>query len=171
VLSAALIGFLGFQNGANAAYNSTYQLLGESSVRVQDNLDAYFSIPQLLNAKNMAAFRMGELDINDTDALQRRFLAQLKSYETIQAIAYGNEQGELAGAWCDVLDAEFSQKLVDLSFRNRIQWSILDNLPFTIGNLRTRSNNITSRCFQVTASQPGGTNRKICLEIDMECFS
>jgi PAS domain S-box-containing protein len=107
VISAALIGYLGFQSGVNSAYDLTYQLLGESSARVQDSLDFYFSIPQLLNAQNIAAVRQGELNINDMDALQQRFLAQLNTYETIQAIAYGNEQQALAGAWRGVLDVDF----------------------------------------------------------------
>jgi PAS domain S-box-containing protein len=107
VISAALIGYLGFHSGVDSAYDLTYQLLAESSARVQDSLDAYFSIPQLLNAQNIAAIRQSELDVNDTYALQQHFLTQLKAYDTIQAIVYGNEQRELAGAWRDVLNADF----------------------------------------------------------------
>jgi hypothetical protein len=107
VISAGLIGYLGFQNGINSAYDLTHQLISEASNRVQDRLDSYFAIPQLLIDQNLNAIRLGQLDLDNPSDLQQQFLAQLQSYTNIKGIAYGSEQREFVGTFRGLLGAEF----------------------------------------------------------------
>lgn len=107
LISGGLVGYLGYENGTNTARDLTYQLLTESAGRVEQNLDSFFNTARLLTEQNLAAFRLNQLDPNTLSALQQHFLAQVQTYDTIQAVAYGSEQGELAGAWRDVLDANY----------------------------------------------------------------
>jgi PAS domain S-box-containing protein len=107
LVSSGLVGYLGFQNGTGTAQDLTQQLLAESSARVQQNLDSFFDTAQLLNEQNVAAFRLKQLDLNDLPSLQQRLLAELQTYDAIQAVAFGSEQGEFVAAFRSILDVDF----------------------------------------------------------------
>src|SRR5687768_3455443 len=91
---SGIVGYLGFQNGISTSSDLTGQSLGKSAARVQQNLDAFFDTALLLNEQNQMAIRLNELNIDDLAALQQRFLPQLQTYKTVQAIAFGSEQRE-----------------------------------------------------------------------------
>jgi PAS domain S-box-containing protein len=107
VISAGLIGYLGFRNGSDSAYDLTQDLISEASNRVQDRLNSYFAIPQLLIDQNLNAIRLGQLDLSNPSDLQQQFLAQLQSYTNIKGIVYGSEQREFVGTFRGLLGAEF----------------------------------------------------------------
>jgi adenylate cyclase len=100
LISSGLVAYFGFKNGTNTASDLTRLLMAESSARVQENLNSFLSIPQVLNEYNLAAMRLKQLDMTDTISVQQQFLAQLLSFQNIAAITYANEQQEfIATAW------------------------------------------------------------------------
>jgi PAS domain S-box-containing protein len=109
LISAVLVAYLGFQNGVNTASDLTRQLVDEASGNVQQNLESFFTTASLLTDQLMTAIRMKHLDLGDLSALKQRLLAYLYTYETLQAVGYGNEQGEFSGAFrADDIEAGFT---------------------------------------------------------------
>jgi PAS domain S-box-containing protein len=107
LVSAGLTGYLAIQNGSGVASDLAGNLLAESAARVEQNLDSYLALPQLLNEQNLAAVRLQQLDLADSTALQRQFLAQMQSFTAVKAIVFGSERGQLFGTFRTIAGSDY----------------------------------------------------------------
>jgi hypothetical protein len=90
--TAGLIGYLGFRNGQRAVNDLAAQLHDESAHRINQQLDSYLETPQLINNLNLDAIRLGQLDVNDQEAVKNHFLAQMQLFDSIVAVNYAAEE-------------------------------------------------------------------------------
>jgi hypothetical protein len=104
IVSVSLISFLSFQNGTRAVNDLANQLLAESADHVTQYLDSYLAIPSLINNLNQDSLRLGQLNVNEPQAMQQELLAQLIRLENVAAITYASEQRDYIGVARDVLD-------------------------------------------------------------------
>ncbi|NJO78494.1 MAG: PAS domain S-box protein [Cyanobacteria bacterium RM1_2_2] len=95
--TTGLVGYLSWQNGQASVHTLANRLTQEVSHRVAEKLDAYRATPHLINASNLDAVELGEIDLQNFDQLGQHFFRQLDLYPDITSIVYANEQGEIIG--------------------------------------------------------------------------
>ena len=96
-LAVGTTGWLAFRNGQVAVYDAVAQLRSEIMARIELGVRGFLAEPVRVNAINVAAFRQGALDPNDTHSLERHFRRQLAGYEGLTFIGFGSAQGDNVG--------------------------------------------------------------------------
>lgn len=94
--AVALVGYLSFRNGQGAAHDVAWQLQQEISGRIQSHVAAFLEPPQRINRLNAAAMQQGLLDSRNQRVLEQHFYRQVRIFETVTSIYFGNPQGGLA---------------------------------------------------------------------------
>lgn len=92
--AVGLVGYLSFQNGSNAVSTLTYQVMSETSSRVQQHLDSYLAIRDQINELNVDAIKRGYFNIQDLKAARRYFWRQAKTFKDISWIGYALPNGK-----------------------------------------------------------------------------
>ena len=90
-------GWLAFRNGQVAVYDAVSQLRSEILARIELGVRGFLAEPLRVNAINVAAFRQGALDPNDTHSLERHFRRQLAGYEGLTFVGFGSAHGDNVG--------------------------------------------------------------------------
>ena len=90
-----LVGYLSFRAGQKSVNDLANQLQDEISVRVQQKLDAYLSIPPLINQININAFDSGMLAIDEAQKIEDFFYQQVQTFESISYIFISNNRGAI----------------------------------------------------------------------------
>lgn len=96
-VAVGLVGFLWFRNGQRAIDAFAVRLLGEVSLRVEQNLLGFVAIPHAANRVNAAAIGAGRLDLQDPRALEGYFLQQLQTFESLTFVGIGLENRNSVG--------------------------------------------------------------------------
>ncbi|MGD2183923.1 ATP-binding protein [Lusitaniella coriacea] len=120
----SLVGYLSFRNSQESVQNLVLKLQNESSIRVQQFLSEYMSIPKKLNQINVDTFEAGLIQIDDFSQMERAFWKQVQVYP-VGYINYANEDGEFIGVAFDSQDSQhiiidtFNRSESDKMFRYR----------------------------------------------------
>ncbi|MGP1384497.1 MAG: diguanylate cyclase domain-containing protein [Thainema sp.] len=88
----ALVGYFSFRNGQQGVQNLAHQLMIQVGQRITAKLDVYLETPHRLNRLHVSAIQNGYVDVNDREALQRYFYAQLQSFDTLSTTSFENRQ-------------------------------------------------------------------------------
>lgn len=96
--TVGIVGWLSFQNGQRAVNDVAAQLRREITERIKDRMENYMSIPHIVNHLNVQGIKLGQLNLQDQQKLQRHFLAQIQYFDSISIIYLGKENGEHSGA-------------------------------------------------------------------------
>ena len=91
--AVGLTGWLAIKNGQKAVNELATQLETEVATRVEQHLSSYLAIPKWINQSNAEAIRLGLLDIQDPNQLERTFWQQTQVFEDISYISFGKQQG------------------------------------------------------------------------------
>lgn len=89
----ALTGWLSWRNGQQAIYENSSSLRYEIVGRVEQYLKNYLNTPYLINQININAVANGQLQLDNSEAMRRQFLQQIKLFDGVGNIAYGSETG------------------------------------------------------------------------------
>ncbi|MDB9512632.1 PAS domain S-box protein [Kamptonema animale CS-326] len=95
--AVALTGWLSLRNGQKAVNNVATQLRSEVTARIQQHLYSYVETPHTINQININAFRLGLLDLHDSEGLKRYLFKQIQSFDTIGYIQFSSEEKEFIG--------------------------------------------------------------------------
>jgi len=87
-------GWLSLRNGQKALYEVTAQLHREITQRLQQYLNSYLEVPQIVNQLNADAINLGLLNVQDLPALERHFWNQLQTFDSLGYVAIGKANGE-----------------------------------------------------------------------------
>ncbi|MCP3932767.1 MAG: PAS domain S-box protein, partial [Bacteroidetes bacterium] len=98
IILAGAIGYLSFLNGQKAVNSVAEQLQNEISKRIEDHLSAFLNLPQQINHINTIGIEKGELDAKDAKSLERHFWNQVKVFQSVSSIYFGNNQGGLVNS-------------------------------------------------------------------------
>ncbi|HEY9831185.1 MAG TPA: PAS domain S-box protein [Stenomitos sp.] len=99
--AVGLVGYLSWRNGQQAVNDVASQLRREISDRTAEQIKTYLTIPPLINATNADAIRLGQLDINNSQALERHFLKQIQVFNSLSRIYFSNPEGGLTSVGHD----------------------------------------------------------------------
>lgn len=97
--AVGLVGYFSFKNGQKAINDLANQLQREVSARVDQQLDAYLSLPHQINQINLTAIKQGMLDLHDLDNSGRYFWKQAQIFKQFGFIGYALEDNTNSGAW------------------------------------------------------------------------
>ncbi len=92
-----LTGWLSLRHSQAAVQELARQLRQEQAARIEAHLRDFLEQPHRINQLNANAIHLGQLDINDPQALSRHFWNQLHLFD-VAHIYFGNPQGGFAGA-------------------------------------------------------------------------
>ncbi|MDJ0703000.1 MAG: response regulator [Leptolyngbyaceae cyanobacterium MO_188.B28] len=95
--AVGLVGYFSWRNGQKTVNDLAAQLLEEVGDRIQLHLNTYLNTPHQLNHLNQTVLEQGLLSAQDMRGLERFLLGQFKSFESVNYIAWGNEQGDYVG--------------------------------------------------------------------------
>ncbi|EGK85313.1 PAS domain S-box protein [Microcoleus vaginatus PCC 9802] len=95
--AVGLTGWLSLRNGRIAVNDVAAQLRGEVTSRIQQHIYTYLKTPHQINQLNLDAIRLGILNVQDADNLQRYFSKQIKTFDKISFIQFASEQKDFIG--------------------------------------------------------------------------
>ncbi len=95
VIAVGFVWYLSFRNGQKSVIDVAYQLQLEISKRIEAHLDTYLSIPRKINQINAISMKQGQLNIYNPKALERHFWNQIKVFNSVSSIYFGNTLGGL----------------------------------------------------------------------------
>ena len=98
VVIAALVGYISFRNGQKSVNTIAHQLRGEIAARIEQHLQAFLDAPRQINQFNARMIRLGSIHPNDAAEMQSHFLEQVKVYETVSSVYFGNADGGIVGS-------------------------------------------------------------------------
>jgi PAS domain S-box-containing protein len=96
-LAVGLTGWLSLKNGQKAVKDVAKQLSSEVTERISQDLVTFLATPHQINQVNAAALRLGQLDINNLEQIQRHFWEQIHIFKTAAAITIGSERNQFLG--------------------------------------------------------------------------
>ncbi|MEG4089125.1 PAS domain S-box protein [Microcoleus sp. Pol12B4] len=95
--AVGLTGWLSLRNGRIAVNDVAAQLRAEVTSRIQQHIYTYLKTPHQINQLNLDAIRLGILNVQDADNLQRYFSQQIKTFDKISYIQFASQQKDFIG--------------------------------------------------------------------------
>ncbi|WP_052128489.1 cache domain-containing protein [Neosynechococcus sphagnicola] len=89
-VAVGLTGWLSSRNGEKAVGKVASQLLGSVSDNIQQKLEAYLELPQLINRTNANAIHLGQIYPQNLPSLERHFWYQMQLYPAVSQIQYAD---------------------------------------------------------------------------------
>ncbi len=93
-----LTGWLSFKNGQKAVDDLATQLRSEVATRIHQHLKTHTTMPHRANQINANAIRLGQLNLEDTPAIERHLWKQIQQFDTVSYVGIGTEKGRYVGA-------------------------------------------------------------------------
>jgi len=98
IIASGLVGYLSFRNGQQAINDVAHELRKEINTRITEHVRSFLSTPHRINQVNATAIRNGTIPADDPKALENRFLEQIRLFDNVTSIYFGNTEGGLADA-------------------------------------------------------------------------
>ncbi|MEG3868979.1 MULTISPECIES: PAS domain S-box protein [unclassified Microcoleus] len=95
--AVGLTGWLSLRNGRIAVNDVAAQLRTEVTSRIQQHINSYIETPHQINQLNLDAIRLGIVNVQDSDSLQRYFYKQIKIFDKISYIQFASEEKDFIG--------------------------------------------------------------------------
>ncbi|MEG5041234.1 MULTISPECIES: PAS domain S-box protein [unclassified Microcoleus] len=95
--AVGLTGWLSLRNGRTAVNHVAAQLRTEVTSRIQQHINSYIETPHQINQLNLDAIRLGIVNEQDSDSLQRYFYKQIKIFDKISYIQFASEEKDFIG--------------------------------------------------------------------------
>ncbi|WP_333353168.1 PAS domain S-box protein [Microcoleus sp. N3A4] len=95
--AVGLTGWLSLRNGRIAVNDVAAQLRAEVTSRIQQHIYTYIKTPHQINQLNLDAIRLGILNVQDADNLQRYFSKEIKNFDKISYIQFASEEKDFIG--------------------------------------------------------------------------
>jgi len=92
--TTALVGYLSYQSGHKAVEDLGHQLVTHTNERVTQELKSYLQMPLLVNRLNVDAVNQGQLDLQNTPALEAALFNRSQQFDQMTAILFVNPQGK-----------------------------------------------------------------------------
>ncbi len=93
-----VVGYLSLRNGERTVETLAEQMMHEVCQRAGLQLKGYFAQPLLINEINANAVRSGQVDLDDTGAIEAMVFNRIKEFEAVSGVLIGTEQGDFRAA-------------------------------------------------------------------------
>src|SRR5919199_1987726 len=95
VAAVGLVGYLSLRNGQQAVNRLASQVRLEVASRTQQVMENYFSTPHQITHSNINALRLGQLKLQDKQAVERYFFYQLQTFPLLSELNVGTADGTM----------------------------------------------------------------------------
>ncbi|HBB32962.1 MAG TPA: hypothetical protein DDZ80_16560 [Cyanobacteria bacterium UBA8803] len=95
--AVGLVGYLSWRNGEKAVKDLANQLMHKVSNRILQSLEYYTATPDAINRINTNAIRLGQLNLQDSQSLERHLWHQIQVFDSVSYIQFATEQREFVG--------------------------------------------------------------------------
>ena len=95
IAAVGLVGYLSFRNGQQAVNRLASQVRLEVASRTQQVMENYFSTPHQITHSNINALRLGQLKLQDKQAVERYFFYQLQTFPLLSELNVGTADGTM----------------------------------------------------------------------------
>jgi len=85
LVTVGIIGYFSFITGEKSVNDLASQLMMTITQRIEDNLESYLQIPEIINRTNAADLKLGILDSKDLKMIQRHFWQQMHIFDKASA--------------------------------------------------------------------------------------
>lgn len=93
--ATAIVGFLSYRNAQETAKNLGNQLVQQTNERVSQELKSYLKTPLFINRLNVDAVNRGQIDLQNTPALEAALFDRSQQFDQVTAILFVSDQGKL----------------------------------------------------------------------------
>ncbi len=93
--TTALIGYLSYRSGQETAKSLRDQVVTQTSAHVEQELRSYVKTPLLINRLNVDAIDQGQLDPQNTPALEAALFNRSQQFDQVTAILFASSEGRL----------------------------------------------------------------------------
>ena len=97
VTTVGLVGYLSFRSGRQAVNTLSSKLQREISDRIEQHVQAFLDIPQIIHQVHKGAIASGELDLDNFAQLERYFWSQLQTHNLVSYLYFGRQDGLFIG--------------------------------------------------------------------------
>ena len=103
-----LIGWLSLENGQQAVNNVASQLRSSIIANIENRLEDYLSVPELITKINIQEIQNRHLDLQSSDKLVAHMRGQIKTFDSVNYIQFGAAPSSLKGDFTSLerFDAE-----------------------------------------------------------------
>ncbi|HEY9661086.1 MAG TPA: cache domain-containing protein, partial [Allocoleopsis sp.] len=91
--AVAMVGYLSYRRGHQAVEDLMHQLAASTNDRVIQELKVQLKEPILVNQLNVDAIHQGQLNLQNTSALESTLLTRLQQFDQISAALFVNPEG------------------------------------------------------------------------------
>ncbi|CAD5917902.1 Sensory/regulatory protein RpfC [Planktothrix tepida] len=92
--AVGVVGWLSFQAGQKSVHEVVSQLQNEISARVEQNLEAYLTVPEKINQTNLNLIRSGTLTLKNLNSWEKYLWGQVQIFPEINFIKVTNAAGQ-----------------------------------------------------------------------------
>ncbi len=114
VAAVGLTGWLSFRNGYQAVNELMNQISDQVTANVKKHFKTFADTPYQFLQINVAAIRVGNLDLTDYPKMARYFWEQTQISDAVPQVYFGNPQGYYVGVWKE------TDSLTTLHIRNQL---------------------------------------------------
>lgn len=97
IVTVSVTGWLSLRNGQQAVNDVARQLREEVTARIHQHLRTYTETAHQINQINYHAIRLGSLNPENSELLQRHFFSQIEGFSQLSYILFGSEQKDFVG--------------------------------------------------------------------------
>jgi signal transduction histidine kinase len=94
-LAVGLTCYFSLRSGQQSIDQMATQLTNETTDQIQRQVSAFMETPHIVTQINADAVRLGQLDLQNSDSLERHFWQQMQLFPNLRPIAFGSEQGKI----------------------------------------------------------------------------
>ena len=98
VLAVGLVGYYSYQRSRQAVHETITELQTEIGARIEEHLLRFLETPHLINRLNADAIRLGVLDLDAPEALERHLWEQIHTFPAVSSIYVANPEGGIVDA-------------------------------------------------------------------------
>jgi methyl-accepting chemotaxis protein len=95
VAAVGLVGYLSLRNGQQAVNRLAFQVRLEVASRTQRVMENYFTLPHQITRSNINALRLGQIKLQDKQAVERHFFYQLQTFPLSSELFMGTPDGSM----------------------------------------------------------------------------
>jgi len=98
VFAVGLVGYYSYQRSRQAVHETIAELQEEIGARIEEHLLRFLETPHLINRLNADAIRLGMLDLNAPEVLERYLWEQIHTFPAVSSIYVANSEGGIVDA-------------------------------------------------------------------------
>lgn len=150
------IGYFSFSNGRKTISHIASHLGAETSAHIEQHLDEFLAAPQKINQVNANAIQQGWLNVDDPTALERYFVEQIRVFDSVTSIYFGNAAGGLVDANRNNADGQQYVLVTDEFASGTLRKYVVDSEGNHLELVETRPNfDARTRIWYVGAAEKG----------------